>query len=102
MTYLQFLAVFLVIPLLAMVVVARHTITRSLCYTLIGISVIAVAYTGPWDNAIIINGVWSYGPHQVIGALVGHVPLEEYGFYLLQVALTGLFCWYLLRRGEGT
>jgi lycopene cyclase domain-containing protein len=55
-------------------------------------------YTAPWDNAIILNGVWSFSRSQVLGTVIGVVPLEEYIFYVLQVALTGLFTVWLLRR----
>jgi lycopene cyclase domain-containing protein len=66
--------------------------------TLAAVSVVALVYTGPWDNLIIIEGVWSYGRHQVIGLVIGHVPLEEFMFYVLQVFLTGMVTVFFLRR----
>ena len=101
MSYAQFLASFLCIPLFAVVLSMRGCYTRRILLALGAISLIALLYTGPWDNLIIINGVWSYGPHQVTGVLIGHVPLEEYTFYVLQVALTGsLTAWLLAHRGR--
>jgi lycopene cyclase domain-containing protein len=97
-TYSQFLLIFLVCPL-AVVVVTGRSWLHSGHFVLLGIiSVIAVIYTGPWDSAIIANGVWSYGTHQVAGILVGHVPLEEYGFYVLQTLLVGSIAAIFLAR----
>lgn len=89
MTYGQFLALFLGVPL-AVLLLAHHNVDRRLVLTLAVLSVVAVAYTAPWDNLIIVNGVWSYRRHQILGVLIGHVPLEECVFYVLQVCLTGL------------
>lgn len=98
LTYGQFLLIFLVIPLVVVVTVGRSRLHRGL-FALLGIvSVVAIVYTGPWDSAIIANGVWSYGPHQVLGIVVGHVPLEEYGFYVLQTLLVGTVAALFLTR----
>ncbi len=51
---------------------------------------IAVAYTTPWDNYLVASGVWDYDPELVAGVIIGYVPLEEYLFFVLQTALTGL------------
>jgi lycopene cyclase domain-containing protein len=98
MTYAQYLAVFLGIPLVVAVISLRHQIDRTVVLALVVLAAVAIVYTGPWDNAIIDRGVWSYGARQVTGVLIGHVPLEEYCFYVLQVVLTGLLTLYLLRR----
>jgi lycopene cyclase domain-containing protein len=102
MSYGQFLLIFLVLPLAVLTIAARGQLSRRLFFTLVGVSVIAVGYTGPWDNAIIVNGVWSYDPHKVAGVLIGHVPLEEYAFYILQVGLTGMLTAFLLYRADKT
>jgi len=94
MTYGEFLATFLGIPVLA----ALPLIGRRLWLTLGGVALLALVYTAPWDNLIVLDGVWSYGPHRVAGVILGHVPLEEYAFYVLQVILTGTFTALLLRR----
>jgi lycopene cyclase domain-containing protein len=97
-SYAAFLAVFLAAPLAVLILWQRRRITRRLLLTLTAVSVVAVLYTAPWDNLIIANGVWSYGPGKVLGVIVGHIPLEEYVFYVLQVFLTGLVTAALLRR----
>ncbi len=97
MSYAEFLAVFLAIPVVAGVWVTRG-MGRSLAFTLAGISLLALIYTAPWDNLIVLNGVWFYGPHRVAGVILGHIPLEEYVFYVLQVIMTGTLTAALLRR----
>ncbi len=99
MSYGQFLALFLGIPLLLVAAILfQGRIRRDVLLILCGISAVALLYTAPWDNLIVIDGVWSYGPHQILGPVIGHVPLEEYAFYVLQVFLTGLLTVALLRR----
>lgn len=98
MSYGQFLLIFLVIPLTLVVVIDHSRLNRGLYVLLTIVALVAIAYTGPWDSAIIANGVWSYGRHQVVGILIGHVPLEEYGFYVLQTLLVGLIAALILSR----
>lgn len=97
MQYWQFLALFLGVPIVLLLAAARG-FDRMLWLTLAGVSALALVYTGPWDNLIVANGVWSYGPRHVLGVVIGHVPLEEYGFYVLQVIMTGTLTAVLLRR----
>lgn len=90
MSYSAFLAYFLVPPIIVLAALVRRRITRG---WLLGVGVVmalALAYTGPWDHAIIAQGVWSYPAGRVLGPTIGLVPVEEYAFYLLQVALSGL------------
>ncbi|HZU14002.1 MAG TPA: lycopene cyclase domain-containing protein [Chloroflexota bacterium] len=96
MTYAEFLALFLVVPVV--VLAAAGPWPRRLGLTLAALSVVALLYTAPWDNMIVTAGVWSYGRGHVAGVVIGHVPLEEYVFYVLQVALAGLLTARLLRR----
>jgi lycopene cyclase domain-containing protein len=89
--------IFLVLPVILLLIVSRFWVTRRLLFVLAAVAVLAVVYTGPWDSAIIANGVWSYGPGKVAGVLIARVPLEEYMFYLLQVLLTGALTALLVR-----
>jgi lycopene cyclase domain-containing protein len=61
------------------------------------IAAIAFTYTTPWDNYLVANEVWWYGPNRVL-ATIGHVPVEEYLFFILQPILTGLFLFQVLSR----
>lgn len=61
------------------------------------VALIAFSYTTPWDNYLVARRVWWYGPDRVL-TTIGHVPLEEYLFFLLQPFLTGLFFFQYLGR----
>lgn len=58
---------------------------------------IAFLYTTPWDNYLVANEVWWYGPDRVL-LTIGYVPIEEYAFFILQPILTGLFLYHYLAR----
>ena len=93
-TYVQFHAVF-VLPALAVLVGAagmRSRTTRSDVRPLAVAVIVAVAmvYTVPWDNYLILRGVWSYGADSV-AAVVWHAPVEEYLFILLQPFVAALW-----------
>lgn len=92
LTYLTFLAVFLLVPLSALGVATvvrppRHSpplaVQTGGTFLLI---VLALAYTTPWDNYLIAEGVWWYGEGRVLGR-VWLAPIEEYLFIALQTVL---------------
>lgn len=94
MTYLQFHLVFLLPPIAALLVLARRRGAGApgvgrVRAAFAAIVVLAVAYTTPWDNALVARGVWGYPPERVAFTL-GYVPIEEYTFFVLQPILTGL------------
>lgn len=99
MTYLQFLAVF-ILPPIAILYVAQPKplggLTPGVGVRFLGvISVIAFLYTTLWDNYLVANMIWTYGDDRVLGT-IGYVPVEEYLFFILQPILTGM--WYLKLR----
>lgn len=103
MSYVSFLAVFLVLPILALVLVLLTRPGRMQQYSahLHAIAVlvcVAVLYTTPWDNYLVANQVWWYEPELVTGITLGWVPIEEYAFFILQTVLTGLWVVYLSRQ----
>jgi hypothetical protein len=102
-TYAEFLAVFLLPPIAAFGLIAlrRRAITRRTVWTLLGGIALALSYTTPWDNLIVLNGVWTYPAGKVVGIVFGVVPLEEYVFFVLQTLATGFFTVVLLSRGRG-
>ncbi len=101
MTYLTFLLVFLLPPIVTLAALQRRPLAgvggARGWYTLPLICVIAFAYTTPWDNYLVYRGIWGYGADRVLG-VIGYVPLEEYAFFLLQPILTGLFLYVLFAR----
>jgi len=94
MSYLTFHVAFTLTPLLVLVPALPQSL-RSFGgiraqVALPVIAIVAFVYTAPWDNYLIARGIWWYGPDRVL-LKVGHVPLEEYLFFLLQPLITGLF-----------
>lgn len=107
MSYLGFLARFLLLPILILLLLFLRERGKALPSALQGHSpwkvllvlvVVALLYTTPWDNYLVASGVWWYNPAQVMGIVFGWVPLEEYLFFLLQPILVGLWLLWLVRR----
>lgn len=104
MTYLTFHFVFTIPPIIIMWLL----LSRPLAgvgglrgrYAIPALCVIAFTYTTPWDNFLVANDVWWYGADRVV-ATIGHVPIEEYMFFILQPILTGLFLYHYLARWDG-
>lgn len=102
MTYLSILGLFLLPPLLLLLLWVPRDVWRWIwrdgspvnwgpyLYILLNI-VLALIYTTPWDNYLVATGVWWYDPELVTGLTLGWVPVEEYIFFILQTALTGLW-----------
>jgi lycopene cyclase domain-containing protein len=105
MTYFGFLIRFLVIPILLLLLVYWRTKERAIpgfdgakLWRAIFIHVVlALAYTTPWDNYLVVTGVWYYDPDLVTGIVFGYVPLEEYTFFVLETLLVGLWWWTLVK-----
>jgi lycopene cyclase domain-containing protein len=100
LTYLTFLAVFLVVPLSALlaagaVLPGRH---RPATWVQVGgvvtILALALVYTTPWDNYLIAEGVWWYGDGRVVGR-IWHAPVGEYLFIALQSVLVAAWTFRL-------
>jgi len=103
LTYPQFHVAFVlpaVLALLAAATVSRRLARRRTVWVrgasrsywldvalLVGL---AVAYTTPWDNFLIAQGVWEYGPNRVL-ARIGYAPVSEYVFFAAQTVLTALW-----------
>jgi lycopene cyclase domain-containing protein len=104
MTYLSFLALFLVVPLglvaAGLMFMARQgrPLSSAAPIALLAHIALAVAYTTPWDNYLVATRVWAYDPARVLGVTFGWVPLEEYLFFVLQTLLSGLIALALARR----
>lgn len=103
MTYLTFLLVFLVPPILLLALVQPRPLAgrrnRRGLYALPLTCLIAFVYTTPWDNYLVYRGVWGYGTARVVGTIF-YVPVEEYLFFILQPLLTGLLLYLLLGRSR--
>ena len=109
MKYSGFLARFVLIPLAALGILAWFDARRgkklpaqlaalppgAVLAAHVGI---AVAYTTPWDNYLVATRVWWYDRKLVNGKVIGYVPVEEYGFFILQTLLTGMWVLTMARH----
>jgi lycopene cyclase domain-containing protein len=102
LTYLQFLAVFVGLPLSVLVVgsVVSWRPSRAPFGIQTGALALMVAlalvYTTPWDNYLIARGVWWYGD-DVVTMRIWQMPLGEYLFVIIQSVLVGV--WTFSRDG---
>jgi lycopene cyclase domain-containing protein len=101
MTYMMFHFVFTLPAILLMAVTVPRPLggvgDKRALWAIPVLCAIAFSYTTPWDNFLVANRVWWYGPDRVI-ATIGYVPIEEYMFFILQPILTGLFLYHVLVR----
>jgi lycopene cyclase domain-containing protein len=110
-TYLQFHLAFLLPAMMLMVATAfvsrsqladtvpRIGAGRTYWTGVAIVSVVALAYTTPWDNYLIARGVWWYGEGSTL-ATVGYAPIEEYLFIVVQPWLTALWLSHLSLPGS--
>ncbi len=96
MTYLEFHAAFVLLPLglMAAVVTGQRRKSEVSPVAVAVVVGIALVYTTPWDNYLLGVGVWSYGEGTVAGVL-WRAPLEEYLFIVLQPVLAALWLHWL-------
>lgn len=95
MTYITFHLIFTLPLTLVLAITLPASLKESQFWTRWSVPLLALVaflYTTPWDNYLVANGIWLYGPDRVIGT-IGYVPYEEYFFFLIQPILTG--CWLL-------
>lgn len=99
LTYLDFLGLFVILPLSLLAVTSvvtakrRHSSWRVQVGGVALLVGIALVYTTPWDNYLIAEGVWSYGEGTVT-MRIGEMPLGEYLFVVLQSILVGIWTFY--------
>lgn len=109
MTYFGFLAVFVVLPILALWTVAIADTRRGIGlpahmrswhahWIMLAHVIVAVLYTTPWDNYLVATRVWWYDPALVTGLVIWYVPIEEYTFFVLMTLLTGSWLLLILRH----
>ena len=110
LTYGQFLALVPLPPIAGLIIlvlrdrqrhvssekfIEKHEQGVSRWWLLVGLVVLAIVYTIPWDNHLIAESVWSYGASRVNGITLGWIPLEEVLFFPLQTILVGLWVLWL-------
>lgn len=89
MTYLGLLVLGLVLPGVLLSAAAPPA-PRAGRLAVAGLAALALAWTVPWDAALLRAGTWRY-PHGQLLPWVAGVPLEEWAFVVLQTAVVGLW-----------
>ena len=88
MTYTQFLALFLGVPLAACVLtLRRRLLTRRYLLPAGALMLIALVYMAPWDHTAAVWGLWTWARSQTWGIRLWAIPPEEYLFCLLEALL---------------
>ena len=97
MTYLQF-HLFFNLPLLGLLAVAARVGSWTGGeWMAAGLVLLAVmVFTSPWDNWAAGRGIWGF-PREKYTIKIGHLPIEEYLFFVLQSANVMLGVSALLR-----
>jgi lycopene cyclase domain-containing protein len=84
MKYSRFLLVFIAPVVVIFGILALPRMTKREWFAVVTLPILAVVWTTPWDNYLVASGVWRYNPQKVWNVILGHVPLEEYLFFVLQ------------------
>ena len=92
LTYLQFHALLILPVMVGLAVFARYRLgaRRDVLTGTALLAGLALVYTTPWDNYLIIRGVWWYGEGAVLTRF-WVAPLGEYLFFVFQPLLVGLW-----------
>ncbi|GAC1442266.1 MAG: hypothetical protein NVS3B26_19870 [Mycobacteriales bacterium] len=98
MDYLVFDGLALALPALVLVLRSRRRVAWPAA---VGLALLALAWTAPWDDHLVRSGVWTYAPHAVL-ARFGAVPAEEYLFVVLEVVLVAAWGLNVPARTAGT
>lgn len=102
MTYLEYLLLFIILPLCLLVFLSvfktkgstYNDFKTNFGFPFIILAFIALFYTTPWDNYLVAQDIWSYDPSKVIGIIIGFVPIEEYSFFILETLFVS-FIFYM-------
>ncbi len=111
MTYARLLLLFVLAPTLMLSVAIafdrrrkRHEEGQAPLWpqlaVLLALMGVATLYTLPWDDHLIAVGVWWYKPALLLGAYLGHIPIEEALFFPSQTLLVGM--WWIWLTGRAS
>lgn len=98
MTYIEFLLIFTVIPIIILLFLLRKDLDAVYLKWLIVVSVIAFAATSGWDNYAVYSGIWHFPEDKTLGIKLFYVPVEEYMFFFLQTFTTGLVQFIFIKK----
>lgn len=98
MTYIEFLLIFTVIPIIILVFLLKKYLDAVYVKWLIIVSIIAFTATAGWDNYAVYSGIWHFPEDKTLGIKLFYVPVEEYMFFFLQTFTTGLVQLIFIKR----
>ena len=96
MTYLQFHLAFNLPALVVLLYLTRYRLRRMHWKWIAALCGIVLVATTPWDNWAVHCGIWDFDWHRVtpvvvpLGGVTWRLPLEEYGFFLIETVLVAL------------
>jgi lycopene cyclase domain-containing protein len=98
MTYHSFLLYCMVPPVALLLWLQRKHLTPAYLAINLAVGLGSIAYTAKWDSWLIEQGIWWFDPSRSSGINFGVFPLEEAGFYVLIIALGGLWTHLVFTR----
>lgn len=98
MTYHSFLLYCMVPPVALLLWMQRKHLTPAYLAINLAVGLGSIGYTAKWDSWLIENGIWWFDPDRSSGVNFGVFPLEEAGFYVLIIALGGLWTHLVFTR----
>jgi lycopene cyclase domain-containing protein len=110
MTYWGYHLVF-TLPVIAVLAwFLRARIRPAHVVSWLALCAIVVAFTTPWDNYAVYLGIWGFGEGVSLGypfadlaatrAWIGHIPFEEYSFFVIEATMVCLVCLFFLPGPE--
>lgn len=98
MTYIEFLLIFTVIPIIILLFLLRKNLDAVYLKWLLVVSVIAFTATSGWDNYAVYSGIWHFPEDKTLSIKLFYVPVEEYMFFFLQTFTTGLVQFIFIKK----
>ena len=107
MTYLQFHLAFNLPALAVLLWLTRRRLRRAHWKWIAALCGIVLVSTTPWDNWAVHCGIWNFDWARVtpvvvtLGGVTWRLPLEEYGFFLIETVLVALLTVLCLPMPDG-
>jgi lycopene cyclase domain-containing protein len=99
MTYAEFLLLFLVLPLIALLIFLRWRLLVRDYLVFTGVlMLLALMYMAPWDHIAAVWGLWTWTDGRTWGLRLWAIPPEEYLFCVLEALLAITLTYALLTR----
>lgn len=102
MDYATFLALFLGVPLVGLMVVLRwRLLDRRFLALEATLALLALAFMIPWDHLAATWHLWMWAPERTWGWRIFEIPLEEILFCVMQALLIGALTYALVLAIQG-